>query len=87
MLYPFPTRELQELLAAYPDLREVIWLQEEPANMGAWRYLHGPLRELTAARGVTLRAVARPERASPAPGTATMHSLEQRNLIEAVLRG
>jgi 2-oxoglutarate dehydrogenase E1 component len=87
MLYPFPSNELQALLSGYPNLREVTWLQEEPANMGAWRYLHEPLRELAAVRDVTLRAVARPERASPAPGTATMHALEQRNLMEAVLRG
>jgi len=85
MLYPFPEDEVRDLVQSLPYLQELVWLQEEPANMGAWRYAHQRLREI-AGKNVTLRVVARPERASPAPGTATMYLREQRDLIEAALR-
>jgi len=84
LLYPFPAKELRSLLEAYPSVTEVVWLQEEPANMGAWRYLHGPLEEIVGETR-TLRLVARPERASPAAGTARAHNREQQELIEAAL--
>ncbi|MGD8495702.1 MAG: 2-oxoglutarate dehydrogenase E1 component [Gemmatimonadales bacterium] len=84
LLYPFPTAELRGLLDGYPALEEVVWLQEEPENMGAWRYLRARLAELTG-EGRELRLVARPERASPAAGTATAHGREQQELIEEAL--
>ena len=85
LLYPFPGPALQKLIDSYPGLTEVVWLQEEPANMGAWRYLHGPLEEVVGS-GRALRLVARPERASPAAGTARAHNREQQELIETALR-
>ena len=45
-LYPFPEDELRELIASYPSLERVIWVQEEPLNMGAWNYLRPRLRQL-----------------------------------------
>jgi 2-oxoglutarate dehydrogenase E1 component len=84
LLYPFPEDELRAVLDDYASVTEVVWLQEEPANMGAWRYLRGPLEQVIGdAR--SLRLVARPERASPAAGTARAHNREQQELIEAAL--
>ena len=85
MLYPFPTEAVESLLADYPRLREVIWLQEEPENMGAWRYLAPLLREILP-RGVSLAYVGRPRRASPAEGSTEWHAEEQARLVAAALR-
>ncbi|HEM46213.1 MAG TPA: 2-oxoglutarate dehydrogenase E1 component, partial [Alphaproteobacteria bacterium] len=84
LLYPFPAEELRAVLESYPALSDIVWLQEEPANMGAWRYLQGALSEL-AGEERSVRLVARPERASPAAGTARAHAREQTELIEAAL--
>ena len=84
MLYPFPDKEIREVVAGLPNLREIVWLQEEPANMGAWRFVHEPLRAITGDT-LALRVVARPERASPAPGTASMYLHEQQKLIGEAL--
>src|SRR5690348_9716798 len=63
LLYPFPNEELREQLSKYPHLREVVWLQEEPRNMGAWRYVALKLQAILP-EGVTLSYVGRPHRAS-----------------------
>ncbi len=86
MLYPFPEEEVRELVRSLPYLQEVVWLQEEPINMGAWRYLHERLKAIVGS-SLTLGVVARPERASPAPGTASMFGREQQELINAALGG
>jgi 2-oxoglutarate dehydrogenase E1 component len=79
-LYPLPTDELRAGLAAYPATREVVWVQEEPVNMGAWPWiglrLPGPL-------GRPLTVVSRPASSAPAAGSANMHRAEQQALIEA----
>ncbi len=85
MLYPFPEAEIRELIRGLPYLQEIVWLQEEPANMGAWRYLHEKLRSIAGSK-LTLGVVARPERASPAPGTASMFAREQQELLDVALR-
>lgn len=86
MLYPFPEDEVRELVRSLPYLQEIVWLQEEPENMGAWRYLQERLRAI-AGSDLTLGVVARPERASPAPGTASMFAREQQKLINSALGG
>ncbi|MFQ5889484.1 MAG: 2-oxoglutarate dehydrogenase E1 component [Gemmatimonadota bacterium] len=78
-LYPLPIEELRSALAAYPSLRELVWVQEEPRNAGAWSSVELALRELAAGR--TLRYVGRPERASPAEGYAAAHSREQERIV------
>jgi 2-oxoglutarate dehydrogenase E1 component len=75
-LYPFPVAAYDELLSRYPTISEVIWVQEEPQNMGAWRAIRHRLEEGLPAE-VELRYVGRPWRASPSEGYPTAHALEQ----------
>jgi 2-oxoglutarate dehydrogenase E1 component len=82
-LYPFPTEEAARLVAAYPNLREIVWAQEEPQNMGAWRAIRHRLEE--AAAGLPLRYVGRPWRASPSEGYPTAHLREQDRIVRAAL--
>jgi 2-oxoglutarate dehydrogenase E1 component len=81
-LYPFPREAVCDVLDRYGSAREVIWLQEEPSNMGAWSFVERRLRDLR-----ELRYVGRPKRASPAEGWAEAHSAEQRRIISEVIEG
>jgi 2-oxoglutarate dehydrogenase E1 component len=83
-LYPFPTGRLQAVLAGYPNLREVVWAQEEPQNMGAWRAIRHRLEE-TKPEGVPLIYVGRPWRASPSEGYPTSHLREQDRIVRSAL--
>jgi 2-oxoglutarate dehydrogenase E1 component len=80
-LYPFPRQELEELIASYPALERVIWVQEEPLNMGAWNYLRPRLRELVGDK-LSLHYVGRPVSSSPAEGSSTLYRINQQALIE-----
>jgi 2-oxoglutarate dehydrogenase E1 component len=82
-VYPFPETDLRELVDRYSQAREVVWLQEEPRNMGAWSFVAPRLSQLLDGR--TLRYVGRPERASPAEGWAAAHTAEQQRIISEVL--
>jgi 2-oxoglutarate dehydrogenase E1 component len=70
-LYPFPADLIAEVLERYRQAREVVWLQEEPRNMGAWPFVEPRLQAIVGDR--SLRYVGRPERASPAEGWADAH--------------
>jgi 2-oxoglutarate dehydrogenase E1 component len=83
-LYPFPLEAAASLVASYPALEEVVWAQEEPQNMGAWRAIRHRLEEATAGR-VPLRYVGRPWRASPSEGYPTAHLQEQERIVRDVL--
>ena len=72
LLYPFPGAELERLVESYPNVREVVWAQEEPRNMGALTFI-GPRLRGVVPRNIPLSYSARPERASPAEGKATVH--------------
>jgi 2-oxoglutarate dehydrogenase E1 component len=78
LLYPFPTAALNEVLAPY-GTTELVWVQEEPANMGAWRYMS---RSLFVEAGRSSRGLYRRESASPATGNPKTHAREQRELVE-----
>jgi 2-oxoglutarate dehydrogenase E1 component len=80
-LYPFPKEQLEELVESYPGLERVIWVQEEPLNMGAWNYLRPRLRELVGDK-LSLHYVGRPESSSPAEGSSTLYRINQQALIE-----
>jgi 2-oxoglutarate dehydrogenase E1 component len=83
-LYPFPETAIRRTLAAYPQAREVLWVQEEPQNMGAWQYISPRLSALLEP-GVGLQVLARPESASPATGFAGLFQTEQKRLVESAL--
>jgi 2-oxoglutarate dehydrogenase E1 component len=85
-LYSFPWTEMREMLAGYPALEQLVWVQEEPRNMGAWSYVEPKLREL-APEGVHLTYAGRPERASPAEGYPAAHVAEQTRIVQEALKG
>jgi len=82
-LYPLPADELLAELSRYPGADEVRWVQEEPANMGAWPYMALHLPELL---GRPIRPVARPASSAPAGGSAKAHAAEHADLVDAALR-
>jgi len=80
-LYPFPNVALRDVLDGYPSIRELVWLQEEPENMGAWEFVRPLLAELLGDR-LPLRYISRPRSASPSEGSAAWHQLNQKAIIE-----
>ena len=85
-LAPFQNTAIRTALANYPNAREIVWLQEEPRNMGAWSFMEPRLRELTGGE-VPVRYVGRPDRASPAEGSLYTHNEEQARIVGAVFAG
>ncbi|HEV2273466.1 MAG TPA: 2-oxoglutarate dehydrogenase E1 component, partial [Acidobacteriaceae bacterium] len=83
-LYPWPEKELAAEIARHPQAREIVWVQEEPANMGALSFVAPRLRRLVPDR--TVLSVKRSAAASPATGSAKAHDLEQKTLISLALR-
>ncbi len=80
-LYPLPRTEISAALAEHPNAREIVWVQEEPANMGALFYVLPRLERLAQAKGLPVRSVKRSASASPATGSAKAHELEQKTLL------
>ena len=81
-LYPLPMKELEKLWGSLPGLQEVLWVQEEPKNSGAWAFVHEHISASLASRGLKISYVGRPESASPATGFLATHQYEQRLLVE-----
>jgi 2-oxoglutarate dehydrogenase E1 component len=86
LLYPFPDEEVAALARRYPALREVVWVQEEPRNMGPRKFVLPQLREALGA-GVALLDVSRPERSSPAEGYPAAHAAEQARIVKEAYGG
>jgi 2-oxoglutarate dehydrogenase E1 component len=84
-LYPFPVDAYAALIGRYPSLREVVWTQEEPQNMGAWRTIRHRLEAPLKEAGVPLSYAGRPWRASPSEGYPTAHLREQDRIVRAAL--
>ena len=82
-LYPWPEAELQAALDAHPNAEEIVWVQEEPANMGAYSYVRPLLDRLAGNRAIL--KVTRTASASPATGSAKAHELEEKTLIDLAL--
>jgi 2-oxoglutarate dehydrogenase E1 component len=78
-LYPFPKKELQAEIARHPEAREIIWVQEEPANMGALSYVVPRIQHYVP--DIPVRSVKRSASASPSTGSAKAHELEQKTLL------
>ena len=82
LLYPLPEAHVRELIDGYRGLREIVWLQEEPSNMGARKWVVPQLAALT---DVPVRTVSRPEHSSPAEGYPAAHREEQERLVREAL--
>ncbi|HEU5142751.1 MAG TPA: multifunctional oxoglutarate decarboxylase/oxoglutarate dehydrogenase thiamine pyrophosphate-binding subunit/dihydrolipoyllysine-residue succinyltransferase subunit, partial [Solirubrobacterales bacterium] len=84
LLYPFAKEQLSDLIASYPNLEEIVWTQEEPRNMGAWKVMSRRLPEILP-EGVELGYVGRPTRASPGEGYSVAHAREQERIVLTAL--
>jgi multifunctional 2-oxoglutarate metabolism enzyme len=84
-LYPFAESEVNDALMRYPMTAEAVWAQEEPRNMGAWRFIDERLRPLLNASGRELRYIGRPESASPATGSGKRHQEEQAAIMSEAM--
>lgn len=82
-LYPWPTDALRQVLGQYPRIEDIVWVQEEPHNMGAWSYAQPRLAHTLGDR-YRVRYIGRPERASPAEGHTSTHTAEQARIVAAV---
>jgi 2-oxoglutarate dehydrogenase E1 component len=82
-IYPWPHEDLAGVLERYGNLEELVWLQEEPKNMGAWPFVHHELHRHL--RDVKVRHVARAESASPATGSSLVHGAEQADLLHRAI--
>jgi 2-oxoglutarate dehydrogenase E1 component len=80
-LYPVPAQPLRAMLDEYGHADEIVWMQEEPENMGAWDFIRPHL--IDAADGRPVSVIARPRSANPAEGSAARHARQQQLLIEA----
>jgi 2-oxoglutarate dehydrogenase E1 component len=82
LLYPFPEDRVREVIDGYPNLREILWVQEEPKNMGAWTFIEPLLREIS--RGeLPVIYVGKPPRPSPAQGSAKFHKHEHADIVRS----
>jgi 2-oxoglutarate decarboxylase len=84
LLYPFPERELLDLIARYPNLNELVWVQEEPRNMGARAHMNARIRQVMP-REFSYGYIGRPERASPGEGYPVAHATEQSRIVRTAL--
>jgi len=82
--YPFPQKHLSEILAGYPNAKELFWCQEEPKNMGGWTFMESRLENLLP-RCERPRYVGRAASASPATGSYAIHTQEQIRLVQEAL--
>jgi 2-oxoglutarate dehydrogenase E1 component len=86
LLYPFPEEDVKAVIEGYPNLQEIVWVQEEPKNMGAWTYMEPRLRELVEEK-LPVRYVGKPARPSPAQGSAAFHKREHAAIVRAAFKG
>ena len=84
LLYPFPQQQILDEVARYPNLREVVWVQEEPRNMGARAHMSPRLLHILPSP-LEFGYVGRPERASPGEGYPAAHTVEQTRIIRTAL--
>ncbi|HYL36890.1 MAG TPA: multifunctional oxoglutarate decarboxylase/oxoglutarate dehydrogenase thiamine pyrophosphate-binding subunit/dihydrolipoyllysine-residue succinyltransferase subunit [Bryobacteraceae bacterium] len=83
-IYPFPAGQLRDALERYPETSDIVWVQEEPRNMGAWRFVQEQLQPILDESNRTLRYVGRLASASPSTGSLKRHQQEQAELIQDV---
>lgn len=83
-LYPFPSEKIAEIIARYPKAKELVWVQEEPKNMGTWGFANNYIRELAGNKKISY--VGRIHRSSPSEGDGESHKIEQNRIIEEALK-
>jgi multifunctional 2-oxoglutarate metabolism enzyme len=81
-LYPWPDRQVAAVLSRYSEATDIVWAQEEPANMGSWTFV---CQNLADPNGRPLSLVARPPSGSPATGSHTLHELEQADILSRAI--
>jgi 2-oxoglutarate dehydrogenase E1 component len=81
LLYPFPEEQVREMIEGYKELREILWVQEEPKNMGAWTFIEPRLREVIGEE-MPIHYVGKPARPSPAQGSARFHREEHAGIVQ-----
>lgn len=86
MLYPFPADDLRARISRYPNLQEIVWMQEEPQNMGAWTFVAPRLRAIVDS-AMPITYVGRAESASTAEGLHSAHTIEQQRIIREAVQG
>jgi 2-oxoglutarate decarboxylase len=84
LLYPFAQDQLEKIIAGYPNLKEIAWVQEEPRNMGSWKVMSRRLPEIVP-EGVELGYIGRPIRASTGEGYSGAHAREQERIVLTAL--
>src|SRR5215218_4903289 len=84
ILYPFAKEQLERLIASYPNLKEIAWVQEEPRNMGAWKVMSRRMPDILPA-GVSLTYIGRQGRASTGEGYSGAHAREQERIVLTAL--
>jgi 2-oxoglutarate dehydrogenase E1 component len=84
LLYPFPEGQILELMGSYPNLREVLWVQEEPRNMGARAHMFPRLMQIMPEE-MHFGFIGRPERASPGEGYPAAHITEQNRIVTTAI--
>lgn len=83
-IYPFPKKELEKEIKELPNLEEIVWVQEEPKNMGSWDFVDDYLRDLLQ-ENQSLRYIGRPDRSSPAVGVPNVHKTEQNQIVQQAI--
>ncbi|MGM8213112.1 2-oxoglutarate dehydrogenase E1 component [Virgibacillus sp. W0430] len=83
-IYPFPKKELEKALSELPNVEEIVWVQEEPKNMGSWNFVANYLRDVLK-EGQLLRYIGRPDRSSPAVGEPNIHKVLQNKIINKAI--
>jgi len=84
VLYPFAKEQLERVIASYPNLKEIAWVQEEPRNMGAWKVMSRRMPDVLP-EGVALTYIGRQGRASPGEGYSGAHAREQERIVLTAL--
>jgi len=80
-LYPYPVEQLESVLKRYPNVKQIVWAQEEPKNMGAWSFMSYRLKKMVG-MGTPVNYVGRRRSSSPAEGSSTAHSVNQSMIVD-----
>ncbi len=84
-IYPFPEKKIQEVIDGCPNLKDLVWVQEEPKNMGSWNFVKELFFRMLEETPIDLHYVGRCQRSSPSVGDPHIHKTEQRRLVERAL--